>query len=294
LYSLGVTFGFILTGCTGTVLRTEEEIKQLSELSEDQKQLVCGLIRAEPQSRTALDAVLKNPFIRGDFGCVICYDRMMVQEVLLCHPNKHPVCHLQRDETRSCFERNMNSLISKPPEFLEKSAGEIACPVGDCKEGHFPFEYIAKNVNAAVMADYFEVQKRFTEAIARRNEREKLMKQNEEVRRQDMEINQKLQEALIEGRQNSRKQMLDYLMTEKAMEADEYTRRCPSCERVVQKLGGCSLMRCGENYHGGDQQQGCGTSFDFNNAPRYKSTVKNLDQLIRELSREHLRRRDLG
>ena len=26
----------------------------------------------------------------------------------------------------------------------------------------------------------------------------------------------------------------------------------------VQKLEGCDLMKCGVNYHGGDQQNGCG------------------------------------
>eukprot|EP00931_Biecheleriopsis_adriatica_P021319 TRINITY_DN13973_c0_g2_i1.p1 TRINITY_DN13973_c0_g2~~TRINITY_DN13973_c0_g2_i1.p1 ORF type:complete len:982 (+),score=180.48 TRINITY_DN13973_c0_g2_i1:289-2946(+) len=49
----------------------------------------------------------------------------------------------------------------------------------------------------------------------------------------------------------------------------ENCRCCPKCNRVVQKLSGCDSMKCGENYHGGDRQDGCGASFDWTSAPRY-------------------------
>lgn len=49
----------------------------------------------------------------------------------------------------------------------------------------------------------------------------------------------------------------------------EHCRCCPSCGRLVQKLSGCDSMKCGENYHGGDRQDGCGASFNWNSAPRY-------------------------
>ena len=46
-------------------------------------------------------------------------------------------------------------------------------------------------------------------------------------------------------------------------------RRCPSCDRVVNKVAGCDSMVCGRNYHGGDQQNGCGASFNWQNANPY-------------------------
>ncbi|CAF3382163.1 unnamed protein product [Rotaria socialis] len=46
-------------------------------------------------------------------------------------------------------------------------------------------------------------------------------------------------------------------------------RLCPHCKRVVQHMGGCSSMICGQNFHGGDQQSGCGQTFNWDNAQRY-------------------------
>lgn len=44
---------------------------------------------------------------------------------------------------------------------------------------------------------------------------------------------------------------------------------CPRCSRVIEKLSGCDLMRCGANYHGGDVQNGCGHKFKWSEAPAY-------------------------
>jgi len=51
------------------------------------------------------------------------------------------------------------------------------------------------------------------------------------------------------------------------------TRRCPSCKRVVEKIEGCDLMRCGRDYHGGNAQNGCGASFRWTNALPYSTDV---------------------
>jgi len=65
------------------------------------------------------------------------------------------------------------------------------------------------------------------------------------------------------------------LQRQRELEADEdykaqNCRCCPKCGRVVQKLAGCDSMRCGENYHGGDKQDGCGATFNWTGAPKYK------------------------
>jgi len=62
------------------------------------------------------------------------------------------------------------------------------------------------------------------------------------------------------------------------MLADEEFKRkngryCPKCNRVIIKDGGCDLMICGRNYHGGNIQDGCGTHFNWNEAKPYKSSL---------------------
>lgn len=46
-------------------------------------------------------------------------------------------------------------------------------------------------------------------------------------------------------------------------------RCCPSCHRLINKVSGCDSMVCGRNYHGGDEQDGCGASFNWQTAPPY-------------------------
>ncbi len=57
-------------------------------------------------------------------------------------------------------------------------------------------------------------------------------------------------------------------------------KHCPGCKRIVEKIDGCSLMICGQNFHGGDVQNGCGAKFDWNIAKAYKSQLQ--DQPKRE------------
>ena len=58
-------------------------------------------------------------------------------------------------------------------------------------------------------------------------------------------------------------------------------RLCPHCKRVVQHMGGCSSMICGQNYHGGDQQSGCGKSFDWSQALPYIPIVNTVHEQIK-------------
>lgn len=58
------------------------------------------------------------------------------------------------------------------------------------------------------------------------------------------------------------------------------TKLCPHCRRAVEKLGGCDLMVCGRNYHGGDVQNGCGQIFRWSQAlPYAPSQVTHLPSL---------------
>lgn len=48
---------------------------------------------------------------------------------------------------------------------------------------------------------------------------------------------------------------------------------CPNCGRIIIKDGGCDLMVCGRNFHGGNVQDGCGYSFNWSQAKCYVSHV---------------------
>lgn len=49
----------------------------------------------------------------------------------------------------------------------------------------------------------------------------------------------------------------------------EKCKRCPRCSRTIEKIDGCDAMVCGQNYHGGDVQNGCGHRFSWSSAPEY-------------------------
>lgn len=55
----------------------------------------------------------------------------------------------------------------------------------------------------------------------------------------------------------------------------ENCRLCPHCSRVVEKISGCDSMVCGSNYHGGNEQQGCGGRFVFSQAPKYSAVMSH-------------------
>ncbi|KAK8803778.1 hypothetical protein WA158_001472 [Blastocystis sp. Blastoise] len=70
----------------------------------------------------------------------------------------------------------------------------------------------------------------------------------------------------------------------KAMEEDESflardARYCPKCHRVIRREGGCTLMICGRDYHGGNIQFGCGEHFNWINAEKYVPMVKQLQTI---------------
>ena len=84
----------------------------------------------------------------------------------------------------------------------------------------------------------------------------------------------------------------------KDMLADEDYKRangryCPNCHRVIIKDGGCDLMICGRNYHGGNVQDGCGTKFSWSEAKPYESVVEKPTEVkkeveIPEIAREYV------
>lgn len=54
-----------------------------------------------------------------------------------------------------------------------------------------------------------------------------------------------------------------------------HCRMCPTCNRVVEKLEGCNAMRCGQDAHGGNKQNGCGATFNWDEAEPYSPGLQN-------------------
>jgi len=52
-------------------------------------------------------------------------------------------------------------------------------------------------------------------------------------------------------------------------------RRCPNCNRVIERIDGCDTMVCGQNAHGGNLQNGCGHGFNWNEAMPYYADIGN-------------------
>ncbi|CAF4102858.1 unnamed protein product [Rotaria sordida] len=72
----------------------------------------------------------------------------------------------------------------------------------------------------------------------------------------------------------------------------QHCRLCPHCKRVTQHMGGCSSMVCGRNYHGGDQQSGCGNNFNWDQAEPYiPITNRALEQIKNDLPRPENKQR---
>lgn len=59
---------------------------------------------------------------------------------------------------------------------------------------------------------------------------------------------------------------------------EQHCRCCPNCQRPVQKLEGCDSMKCGQDAHGGNLQDGCGHSFRWSDAKRYAACVSKKDR----------------
>mmetsp|Transcript_37580 Transcript_37580/g.86849 ORF Transcript_37580/g.86849 Transcript_37580/m.86849 type:complete len:640 (+) Transcript_37580:57-1976(+) len=88
-----------------------------------------------------------------------------------------------------------------------------------------------------------------------------------------------------------RKALLDGIARHNELLQDEqwktqHCRLCPHCGRPVEKVDGCDRMKCGENYHGGDRQQGCGQQFDWGTAKPYAAHIQRKE--VPDLSKERV------
>jgi hypothetical protein len=105
---MGVTFGFLMTG---GVLRSPEAVTSSTEVELDKRYLLIGLLRIDPQQRESIEKVFKNPFIRGDRECLVCFDKFQLHEGVPCPNNDvHFLCS-------SCFNEHVKSEAAKELGF---------------------------------------------------------------------------------------------------------------------------------------------------------------------------------
>ncbi|CAF2822543.1 unnamed protein product [Rotaria sp. Silwood2] len=87
------------------------------------------------------------------------------------------------------------------------------------------------------------------------------------------------QKVTNERRNEELRQRYNDLLADETFKAQN-CRLCPHCRRVVQHLGGCNSMICGQNYHGGDAQSGCGRPFDWSKAAPYVPIASRRPQQV--------------
>lgn len=87
-------------------------------------------------------------------------------------------------------------------------------------------------------------------------------------------------------REQHQRDMAGAVRNQQDLQQDEawkavHCRLCPNCNSVVWKTDGCDSMRCGQNYHGGDVQRGCGQTFRWPAARPYVSAGAQMQPLAR-------------
>jgi hypothetical protein len=112
---------------------------------------------------------------------------------------------------------------------------------------------------------------------------------------------QELQRKMDNATAEALKKFAEFQSDEAYKEAN--CRLCPHCHRTVQKLEGCDSMKCGSDYHGGNNQHGCGQSFNWsqtqpyrrgNDTPNLPKSIKDVDPNAAAEVRHHLYVRSPG
>jgi hypothetical protein len=91
----------------------------------------------------------------------------------------------------------------------------------------------------------------------------------------DASFEQQLQDYEADkARVDAEKKLLEVVAQQAAKDEEykaQHCKMCPNCGRIVEHMGGCAAMVCGQDYHGGNNQMGCGHSFRWPDAPAYKA-----------------------
>lgn len=184
-----------------------------------------------------------------------------------------------------CNNRNGNAAVwfERPELDPFDTRTRIECPhcygdfCGDCKEKPFHYGCECHEVMQYTRDYLFWLQQGRNEYL-------------QQIARQDQQYQQLLRDYNNAKAQheNEAKEANDRFAEMEANERwkSQNCKLCPSCGRCINKLDGCDLMVCGENYHGGNIQNGCGARFNWSQAPPYVSNAgqaKNIGEFRRQI-----------
>jgi hypothetical protein len=190
-----------------------------------------------------------------------------------------PIIHGVLDKILGIGRANLSESLSLVDESDDRSAWfeidgmmdrrrEIICPDRECR-GSFCGNCFATPYHFKIQCEEVVNYTRAWADWCQRGKREfmaAVASQDENYRRQLAEFDANIKKQ-VEDRQNFERRMQELQADEQYKAAN--CRSCPHCGRTVQKLDGCNSMVCGRNYHGGDNQNGCGKNFDWSKAPPY-------------------------
>lgn len=260
-----------------------------------ERQKVCSLLDiakpgdqscAPPTCPICFEVIDKAAIFRLDCGHIFCSDCMGGH----CNAVDLPVCPDLNCDYRLIAEevgraggkdRLQDFCDLQLQQVVEQLPGQVACPNPNCKnvfecEPGLPTHVACEcgwPAFCSCCLQLYHGQRRSCSEVG--TLRERWAQWVTEGRQQ---YHGRRHEAMLAS-EGQRKAVQDNLRSQRELEQDEqwkadHCRCCPSCGRVVQKLEGCDLMRCGSNFHGGNQQKGCGSSFKWSQAPRYTPRVE--------------------
>ncbi|CAF0915545.1 unnamed protein product [Rotaria sordida] len=236
--------------------------------------------------------------------CYSCFERscttkMNSNEVLTCG-----ICNYQlqdgeinqlrvsRGGKRKFHEYQIQKTFNN---FVNNARGIIKCPNRDCK-----WVVEARNPNERFRVQYHYrttcqqvvqiTQRWFVWCNTERGNYWRVRAQQDATYRGQLDEYER-QLAANTQRNEELQRRYNELKADEAFKA-QHCRLCPHCKRVTQHMGGCSSMVCGRNYHGGDQQSGCGNNFNWDQAEPYiPITNRALEQIKNDLPRPENKQR---
>eukprot|EP01126_Amoeba_proteus_P026760 TRINITY_DN264_c0_g1_i12.p1 TRINITY_DN264_c0_g1~~TRINITY_DN264_c0_g1_i12.p1 ORF type:complete len:288 (-),score=30.75 TRINITY_DN264_c0_g1_i12:108-971(-) len=195
------------------------------------------------------------------------------------------------DELQKVRERNLQSAMNQ--------IGVVPCPYPNCGGGAIPsqtregecikcdccgYSYCSKcqeKYHYRVSCEDFRVFTRDWTLWCTRNRKQFYHQIEKKYQRQMNHYNQHVNK--VEMRNKKQKNLYEERVGDEEWKSKN-CRICPNCSRPVQHLGGCSSMICGTDYHGGNTQNGCGHSFNWEQALPYTANAKPMREVSVKLS----------
>ena len=246
------------------------------------------------------------------FDCPICFDNFSIEEMYtLDCVSAHRVCFECIKETVQRSMRDGQTPTCPSPgcghslgtreiaQFLDKAdvekfdkmmlrsaissiAGNVACPTQGCENWMIVEDMTRKSrcecsACGAVFCTLCRGPYHYGTTTCQEIKEKEIqwMHWQSQFKLQRANLNKEMEKKLAERQQEVETRLRDLSADEEWK--SQNCKLCPQCSRVIQRTEGCSSMKCGTDYHGGNTQNGCGASFNWDSAPAYSQ--KDLSHL---------------